>query len=125
VDEMKIYVGHSTDMEFREVLYQPLKNSRIAEEHELVLPHDSKEFFDSKRFLSEECNLFIAEVSDDSTGLGIELGWAEEFEVPIVCVFGEGSKPSSALQTVTENVREYGDREELVKIVEEVIKEIE
>jgi nucleoside 2-deoxyribosyltransferase len=125
VDEMKIYVGHSTSMEFRENLYQPLKDSRIAEKHEIVLPHDSEEFFDSKRFLREECDLFIAEVSDASTGLGIELGWAEEFGLPVICVFREGSEPSGALKAVTKQVREYRYREELVKILEKSVREIE
>jgi nucleoside 2-deoxyribosyltransferase len=125
VDEMKIYVGHSTSMEFRENLYQPLKDSRIAEKHEIVLPHDSDQFFDSKRFLREECDLFIAEVSDASTGLGIELGWAEEFGLPVICVFREGSEPSGALKAVTKQVREYRYREELVKILEKSVREIE
>lgn len=72
---MKIYVGHSSDIDFREELYEPLKSSRIAEEHKLVFPHeDSEELFDSKEFFRDECDLFIAEVSDSSTGLGIELG---------------------------------------------------
>jgi hypothetical protein len=42
VDEMKIYIGHSTEMQYEEELYSPLKESEIIEEHELMLPHDSK-----------------------------------------------------------------------------------
>lgn len=123
MDEMKIYIGHSTEMQYEEELYSPLKESEIIEEHELMLPHDSKEFFESKSFLREECDLLIAEVSNSSIGLGIELGWADEFEVPVVCVYKESSDPSDALKAVTEKTFEYSDRDELVEIVKNVVEE--
>lgn len=118
---MKIYIGHSTDLEYREKLYEPLKNSSLASEHELVFPHDSERFFHSRKFLEEECDLFVAEVSKSSTGLGIELGWADIFEVPILCLCQTGSNPSSALKAVTEDVERYGDENELVDILKTVL----
>lgn len=33
------------------------------------------------------CDLMIAEVSLPATGLGIELGWAKAFKVPILCMY--------------------------------------
>ncbi|MFB6116055.1 MAG: hypothetical protein ABEK10_00950 [Candidatus Nanosalina sp.] len=118
MDEMKIYIGHSTSMEYRKKLYQPLKNSRISRKHELVLPHDSDGLFNSKRFLREGCDLFVAEVSRDSTGLGIELGWADEFGVNVICVAEAGSDPSEALKAVSDKFMFYSTPEELVKLVE-------
>lgn len=121
---MKIYVGHPTDFDFEEELYRPLKESSIAEEHELVFPHDSGDFFESKRFLRDECDLFVAEVSRASTGLGIELGWAEEFGVPVLCVYREGAEPSSAVGTVTSEIRVYSDVEELTRVVRDKSRSI-
>ncbi len=119
---MKIYVGHSTAIPFRQKLYEPLRNSKIDEEHTLIFPHeDSDEMFDSKSFLCDECDLFIAEVTEASTGLGIELGWADQFGVPIVCVYRSGSDPSSSLKAVTDEIRGYSSSMGLIEIVESVL----
>ena len=115
---MKIYIGHSTDFNYREDLYRPLKSSKLSEEHELVFPHESEDFFNSREFLREECDLVIAEVSNASTGLGIELGWASLFEVPVICVFRSGSNPSGSLKAITDNFVEYTSVEELVSKLE-------
>jgi hypothetical protein len=62
---MKIYVGRSSAMDFRNGLYGPIRGSELDEEHEAVLPHeDSDDLFDSREFLREECDLFVAEVSE-------------------------------------------------------------
>lgn len=119
---MKIYVGHSTDFDYRRKLYEPLLESSLSEEHELVLPHKSEEFFESRRFLETECDLFMADVSQASTGLGIELGWADQYDVDIVCIAEEGSDPSAALKAVSEEVRFYSTPEELVELVKDLLE---
>ncbi len=118
---MKIYIGHSTDLKYEEKLYRPLRNSSLTEEHELIFPHGSTEFFDSKEFLREECDLFMAEVSRASTGLGIELGWAEQFDVRILCICRENSNPSSSLKAVIDDINRYKDEEDLVETLETVL----
>jgi hypothetical protein len=120
---MKIYVGHSSDLDYREELYDPLRESDLDEEHEIILPHeDSDEPFDSKEILRYECDLFVAEVSKPSTGLGIELGWADLYDVSIVCIYCEGSEVSSSLAAVTGDIKSYENSEELVSIIEDWIK---
>jgi hypothetical protein len=105
---LKIYFGHSSGIEFRKEFYRPLEESDLSGEHELVFPHEnSGEPFDSKKFLREEADLFIAEVSEASTGLGIELGWADLFEVPVLCVHREDAEVSSSLQAVDVDLRSY------------------
>lgn len=117
---MKIYVGHSSDISFREELYEPLKDSSIAEEHTLVFPNeDSDELFDSKSFLRNECDLFVAEVSRPSTGLGIELGWADQLGVPIICTCHEGSKPSSSIKALTDDIIHYRNSKDLVEKIKQ------
>ena len=116
---MKIYIGHSTDFNYEEDLYNPLKSNKLSEEHELVFPHESEEFFNSREFLREECDLVIAEVSKASTGLGIELGWASLFEIPVICIFKSGSDPSGSLKAVTDQFLEYSSRKEMLAKLED------
>lgn len=121
--EMKIYVGHSTDLDYREKLYQPLKGSSLAQDQELVFPHESEEFFDSKSFLKQEADLMVAEVSKPSIGLGIEIGWAENFEVPLICLHRENVDPSSSLSAVAEKVENYEDQDEMITKLKEFSEE--
>jgi hypothetical protein len=115
---MKVYVGHASSMDFERKLYNPLRSSSLAENHDLVFPHEnSEEPFDSKSFLSGDADLFVAETSKPSTGLGIELGWAETYGVPVVCVHRSAVEPSSSLKVVAENVVPYDSQEELVEVV--------
>mgnify|MGYP002622954123 CR=1 FL=1 len=71
---MKIYIAHSSKFNFIEKLYNPLKNSKIFEENEVIFPHDDESKSINTKDIIKECNLVIAEVSEISTGLGIELG---------------------------------------------------
>lgn len=111
---MKIYVGHSNSFDFNSNIYKPIRRSELNKEHFFVLPHeDSMEPFDTKGFLPE-CDLFIAEVSYKSTGLGIELGWADILGVPIVCFYKEGDRPSSSVYKVAEKVIEYKSEHDFI-----------
>lgn len=119
---MKIYVGHSSSLDFREKLYRPLKESSLAEEHEFVFPHeDTDAQFDSKSFLREEADLFLAEVSEPSTGLGIELGWAEIFDVPVLCIHEEDAEVSGALEAIDADVTSYRRPEDIPGVLQEFL----
>ena len=112
---MKIYVTHSTSFDFQNELYGPLRKSELNMVHEIVLPHEhSSEQFSSKEFM-KECDVVLAEVSYPSTGQGIELGWANTYNVPIVCLNKKGMKVSGALKTVSEVFIEYENTEDMVK----------
>jgi len=120
---MRVYVGHPSSINYEEDLYRPLRNSELNDQHTIIFPHeDSDEPFNSKDFLKDKCDIFIAEVSEASTGLGIELGWAEMYDVPIICVYREDSRISSSLTRVSNNIQEYQNTEELVKLVKNAVK---
>ncbi len=111
---MKIYVGHSSGFNFKEELYKPLRESELNTKHKIVLPHeDSSEPFNSKEFL-QNCDLMIAEVSFPSTGLGIELGWANFLGVPILFVYKKGARVSGSLKVVSDKFIEYETQEALI-----------
>lgn len=122
---MRIYVGHSSSMDFEEKIYKPIRDSELNKRHEVVLPHeDSDELFDSRSFFEEGCDLFVAEVSQASTGLGIEMGWADQLDVEILCVHSEEVEPSGSIRAVTDNVRTYSDRDELVEVIESFVEKL-
>ena len=118
---MKIYVAHSSSFDYKNELYKPLRSSNLNEIHEITLPHeDSSAQFNSKEYL-KECDLVLAEVSYPSVGQGIELGWANLYEVPIVCFYKEGSKYSGALNVVSKHFIEYSDGANLVEKLNEYL----
>lgn len=112
---MKIYLTHSTSFDYKNELYIPIRESDLNNQHEIVLPHEkSDKPFDSKKYF-DECNLVIAEVSYPSTGQGIELGWANIKNIPIICFYKTGTKPSGSIKAVSNKIIEYIDKNDLIK----------
>ena len=110
---MKIHVVHSNSYDFKNKLYAPLRKSELNKEHQIFLPHETEEFIKTKELI-QNCDVVIAEVSFPATGLGIELGWADAFNKPIICASKQGSKVSSSLKAVSEVFVEYSTSEELI-----------
>ena len=120
---MNAYVGHSNSFDFQADLYHPLKT---ISGHIFYFPHEqgSKIQFNSKElFQSKKCDLFLAEVSYPSTGLGIEVGWANNAEIPIVCIFKTGSKISNSLKMVCQKFIEYQDSQDLIQKLERDLRD--
>lgn len=117
---MKIYVAHSSSFDFKTELYTPLKNTSLFTEHTFFLPHDTDEFINTKEII-ESSDLVLAEVSYPSTGEGIELGWADSAGVKIVCIYKEGTTPSSSLKAVSTSLIAYRDSEDLLIKIKEAI----
>lgn len=111
---MKIYVGHSTSYDYIKELYQPLKCLKGWEYNKFILPHDTKIEPTYSKDIISSCDLFIAEVSYHSTGLGIELGWANSSGCDVLCFYKEGAKPSTALNCIYCNFFSYSDSKDLV-----------
>ncbi len=109
---MKIYISHSSNYDFINELYNPLKNSEIHKNNEVFFPHDS-EPVNTKNIIGN-FDLVIAEVSFPTTGQGIELGWADFCNVPIFCINKFGSKISSALKLITNNFIEYSNKSDMI-----------
>ena len=107
----KLYFGHSTSYDYAK-MYEKLQASSLATDYELILPYVKKPL-NSADFYTHLA-LFVAEVSAPATGLGIEIGWAYDRKVPIVCVFAKGAKISSSLQTVSKDFIEYENIDDMV-----------
>lgn len=115
---MKIYITHSKKWNYQHMLYEPLKNSEFSKKHEIFFPHDLENKNENSKKTIETSDYIIAEVSLPSTGMGIELGWAEDRGIPILCVSQEGYYVSGALNFITNQFIQYNDREDLVQKIE-------
>ena len=115
---MKIFVSHSKDFDFKSELYEPIKNSALSEKHEFFLPHDEGRNQKTKEEIKNS-DLFVVEISYPSRSSGIEIGWADAFNVPIVAIHREDYKPSGSIRHVTEKVISYKDTDDLVNILKE------
>lgn len=111
---MKIYVCHAVNFDYRNELYEPLKRSVLGQNNELVLPHETELFKNSKLDI-ESSDLVLAEVSYPSTGMGIELGWANAAGAKILLVCHDTATPSRALDVLGAEMIRYGDADDLVR----------
>lgn len=105
---MKIYVAHSSSFDFQGELYEPLDRI-LSGAHDLILPHSKNmsQFESRDLFKTKGCDVIIAEITLPSIGLGIELGWANIFEIPIICIHRQDSAPPAALQLVSSKFIPY------------------
>jgi hypothetical protein len=111
---MKIYLSHSGSSDYENELYAPLKSSSIAREHEIFFPHDTENIDTNSKNLIASGDLLIADVSYPSTGQGIELGWASDANISILCIYKTDSKISSSLKFVTNQFIEYKDQDDML-----------
>jgi len=120
---MNIYIAHSSSFDFKKELYNPIKNSSLINNYNFIFPHEnSGELFNSKDlFEKHDCDLIIAEVTNQSTSLGIELGWANLYNIKIVCVYKNGNVMSKGLQTVSKDILEYLDEEDLINVISKIL----
>ncbi len=120
---MKILVTHSSEFDFRNKLYKPLRTSALNSKYELLLPQEREREKFSKHTI-KECVAVIAECSLPSTGQGIELGWASVYNIPIICIHEKGSKISSALHYVSDTFIEYSDKVEMIEKLQEYLDKL-
>lgn len=119
---MKIYVTHSKKWDYQEKLYNPIKNSKLIEKYEFIFPHDEQSKNVHSKETITESDLIIAEVSLPATGMGIELGWAEDRNVPILCISEDGYHVTNALKFITSNFIVYKTSEDMIQKIEEFLK---
>ena len=121
---MKIYVSHSRHFDFKKELYAVLENSNL--DQDFIFPHkESDAPFNSKDLLKDKgCDLVLAEVSYPATGQGIELGWANIHNIPIVCIFKKNSKISGSLSVVSKDFIEYEDEGDLENKLKEYLNNL-
>lgn len=110
---MKIYISHASKFDYINKLYNPIKESEFFKEHEFIFPHDGDKVINTKEIISKS-DLLIAETSLQTTGQGIELGWADYANIPIICIYEKGVEISSSLKFITKDFIEYENIEDMI-----------
>jgi hypothetical protein len=116
---MKIFVSHSTKFNYKDELYQPLRESELSKKHEFIFPHEEGKEILSKDII-RDCDLVVAEVSNPLFDQGLELGWANGAYVSIVCFYKAGSEVSNSLKFVTDSIFEYDSMETMIAKITEI-----
>ncbi|HOO68104.1 MAG TPA: hypothetical protein PLC53_01895 [Bacilli bacterium] len=114
---MKVYVGHSKNINYIDELYKSIRDLDKNISDNFILPHEKSNKNKNNRDFYSNLDLFIAEVSEKGTGLGIELGFAYDSNVPIVCISKKGKKTSSSLKYITDEFYEYETIDELKELL--------
>lgn len=121
---MKIYLAHSSKLDFKKDLYSPLKNSELDKSHEIIYLYDQTSNPGSTWEIIKGCDLVIAEVSLPSMSEGIELGWANALKIPIICVHKNDQIASHFLSIISNDILEYTDSKEMVAVISSAINNI-
>ena len=122
MEKKKIYVAHSKDIDYINQLYIPLRNTNFLNNFEVILPHEDSENSSNTREFYKDIDVFIAEVSKPGIGLGIEIGWIYDENKPIYCIHKSDTKVSKSIYTVTNNIYEYNDTNEMLDIIKEIVQ---
>ena len=113
---MRIYLAHSSNCDYINTIYKPILNDPELSKI-ITLPHMEKDNMHNRNYY-EDFDFVIAEVSNASTGMGIELGFFYDEKVPIYCIYrGHYSK---SVEAITKNIMEYDN---IIYIIKKIIKE--
>ena len=118
----RIYIAHSKDIDYINELYEPLKNADFLKNYTLLLPHELSKISYNTRDFYKDIDIFIAEVSKPATGLGIELGWAFDDNTKIYCIYKANETVSSSIKSITSDIFEYNNRDEMLEIIKNIIE---
>jgi hypothetical protein len=111
---MRIYLAHSSNFNFSEKLYSPIKESELSKDHEILFPQEGP-VEEITRNMIEEADALLADVSQPSLGVGIEMGWADSFHVPVIAMNEKGSAPSFSIDNVVSERFEYENPEDMIE----------
>lgn len=119
---MKVIVTHASSFDYEKEFYKPLKKAVEGTEYELVFPHIWHEQNKSAKEFINGADLVIGEVSYPSTGQGIEFGWADMLNVPILFLRKQSAKSSSSLKFLKGTHIEYSDERDLQMQVQKYLR---
>jgi hypothetical protein len=118
---MKIYISHSREFDYENELYKPIRETEFFAENEIFFPHENQKKINTRKIISDS-ELIFAEISFASTGQGIEFGWADFLNKKIVCIHHKGTKISSSIEFLADEIFTYNQPYEVAIILEKVIR---
>jgi len=122
---MRIYVPHSDNIDYKNDLYKPIKDSYLNEEHTFILPKEVLGVdFNSSDFICYGCDLIIADISENQNGIGMKLSCAYVYGLPIFFICKKGSPITNSVDGIPCNLTEYSNPDELILGLEKIIQEM-
>lgn len=119
---MRIYIAHPTGVDYENEIYKPLRNDSFFLEHELILPHENGDSISNSREDYKNYDIVIAECSEPSIGVGIELGWLYDDKKPIYCFVKSGLRTSSAVASIVKEVIKYNNEQDFIEKIKRIMK---
>ena len=118
---LNIYFMHSEKFDYNNLLYKKVLSSSVCLNHNLILPM-AKEFQESyRKDLLNKADIVVAEVSNPSFGLGLELKWLLKEEKPKLFLSLNNEIPKK-YQKYVSNIKET-DETTYLKAIEDFILE--
>jgi len=117
---MNIYFPHSKQLDYEEY-YAALRTSVLFAKHTLTLPYEKNSVPENSKSIIQNADLIIAEVSYPGTGLGIELGWAENMKKRIICIYKYDFHPARSLKLISNEFISYTNYPDLIKKLEKIM----
>ncbi|MCU7667168.1 hypothetical protein [Bacillus thuringiensis] len=113
---MKVYVGFQnvTNETFQNLIFK----SEVLKKHQFIF---GENVADEKDWL-QKCEVMIADVSYPTIPLGIEMGWADNYKVDIICVCVKGTAISSHLTRMCKEILIYTEVVDLVEKLERLFE---
>ena len=103
-----VYVSHSSGFDYINDLYRPIRESILNSKYYIILPHEKdRQLYESKKLFREMCDFLVVEASYPKIGVGIEIGWADAFAVPVISMHKSGIELSDSLSSLSEETFEY------------------
>ncbi len=120
---MKIFVAHSSNFDFKNKLYTPIRASALNTMHEIFLPQEG-EVEEITKDMIKGCDVLVAEVSAPSLGAGIEMGWADAFGVPVIAMSEMAAQVSFSIDNVVTDRIEYDSAEDMIEKLQDSLEKI-
>lgn len=117
---LKIYFIHSSKIDYKNLLYRFVLSSSVCMFHELMLPQTKKYQTKYVKDLIKDADIIIADVSQPSFGLNLEIKWALKSEKPIKFISLNGIIPKK-YRKLMENIELANETKSLISIIESFI----
>lgn len=108
-----IFVTHSESFDYKKELYLPIKESKLSKDCN-ILYTTQFENFEVAREVIRKVDFVFCEVTFPTIEIGIEMEWARNLKIPIICAAFKGGGISQDIHLMSYKVIEYGSSEELL-----------
>lgn len=122
---MILYVSHPKTVDYKDELYAPLRQSRLDNIYDIILPNEfsAADYNIRELFEARQVTAILAEVSEPSTMQGVELGWASLYNIPIILLHKNTVEIPESLAAISSSVIAYEYLDDVIDDIYQFIQE--